>query len=492
MRTSSGIGRIAALAALAIAVVAVFLLLTSGGGEEYEVTAEFDNASQLVKGNEVVVGGVSTGTVNEIELGPNGGALVTFSVGEDYAPLRRGTTATIRSPSLSQIAGRQVQLTLPPDSSAGEEIASGETLTRAETVSAVDLDQLFNTLTPETIEDFKHVIQGFELSYEGVSRQANEGLRYLNPFLSTSRRLFGELTSDQRAFERLIVDTSKLSGALAARSTDVSALVGNLNRMMNAIGDRKERLATAIGRLPGFMRQANTTFVNLRAALDDVDPLVDASKPAAVKLRPFLAELRAAAADAVPTVRDLNAIVKRKGRDNDLVELTKLQPKLAAVAVGSGSPDCGAGPSNPEDLETPADDDFSQGAFGESVCSFENSLTNLQFFRAYTPELVGWFDDFGHSGVIDGIGGIGRIATTFNSFTVSGPSGFPDLLSPPLSGTDLEAQLDTGNNARCPGGNERPVNDIDPSDSSVPFTDGGALTDGEPGDCDPSQVLPGP
>ena len=28
-----------------------------GGGEEYEVTAEFENASQLVKGNEVVVGG---------------------------------------------------------------------------------------------------------------------------------------------------------------------------------------------------------------------------------------------------------------------------------------------------------------------------------------------------------------------------------------------------------------------------------------------------
>ena len=59
------------------------------------------------------------------------------------------------------------------------------------------------------------------------------------------------------------------------------------------------------------MRNANTTFVNLRAALDDVDPLVDASKPAARELRPFLAQLRAAAADAVPTVTDLDAIVKR-------------------------------------------------------------------------------------------------------------------------------------------------------------------------------------
>ena len=45
-----------------VAGVAVVLLLMSGGEEEYTVTAEFDNASQLVKGNEVVVGGLGTGT----------------------------------------------------------------------------------------------------------------------------------------------------------------------------------------------------------------------------------------------------------------------------------------------------------------------------------------------------------------------------------------------------------------------------------------------
>ena len=119
------IGRIAAIVALVAAVVVVVLVLT-GGEDPYEVTAEFENASQLVNGNEVVVGGAATGTVKEIELGDDGQALVTFTVGEEYAPLRRGTVATIRSPSLSQVAGRQVQLTLPPDSAGGEEIASGE------------------------------------------------------------------------------------------------------------------------------------------------------------------------------------------------------------------------------------------------------------------------------------------------------------------------------------------------------------------------------
>ena len=137
------------------------------------------------------------------------------------------------------------------------------------------------------------------------------------------------------------------------------------------------------------------------------------------------------------------------------------------------------------------DDDFTQGAFGEAVCALDNSLLTLSFFRAYTPELVGWFDDFGHSGYIDALSGIGRIGLGLNQFSVSLPGGSPNLLEP-LTGTELEAALDTGNTRRCPGGNERPVTDIDPADDSVPFTDGGALTDGAPGDCDPSHVQPGP
>jgi len=483
------IGRVAALIAIVIATIAVVVVL-SGNGDDYEVTAQFENASQLVTGNEVVVRGTAIGSVKEIELGPHGEALVTFTVSDDYAPLKRGTTASVRSPSLSQIAGRQVELILPADSESGSEIPDGGTLSEAETVSAVDLDQLFNTLSPKTIRDFKHVIQGFAASYEGVAPQANKGFHYANPFLSTSRRLFSELSADQASFERLIVDTSELSGALAERAPDISALVGNLDLMMNAIGDRKQRLSEAISELPGFMRSANTTFVNLRAALDDLDPLVDASKPVARKLRPFLAELRAASADAVPTIRDLDRILARPGEDNDLIELTRAQPAVRRAAIGSGSPQCGSDPTSVSQIAKAADDDFSQGAFGESVCALSNSSPQLSMFRAYTPELVGWFDDFGHSGAVDALGGVGRVATLFNAFSISGPGGGPNLLEP-LTADQRSGAFDTGNTRRCPGGNEHPVSDIDPSDHSVPFTDGGALTDGEPGDCDPNQTAPG-
>ncbi|MCA1657085.1 MAG: hypothetical protein LC713_05175, partial [Actinobacteria bacterium] len=219
---------------------------------------------------------------------------------------------------------------------------------------------------------------------------------------------------------------------------------------------------------------------------DDLDPLVAASKPAARALQPFMATLRAATADAVPTIRDLDQIVRRPGGANDLVELTRLQVPLARQGVGSGAPHCGANPS--ADYADAADDDFTQGALGESACALRNGNPTLAMFRAYTPELVGWFDDFSHPGTVDAMGGLGRIASSFNAFSVSA-TGIPNLNLPvdPLDLlSDAVPGLNTTKYQSCPGTNERPLGAVDPSDDSVPFTDGGSLP------CDPTDLVEGP
>jgi phospholipid/cholesterol/gamma-HCH transport system substrate-binding protein len=460
---SNVVGRIAAILALAGATIVVLMLLMGGGGSSYKVTAKFQNASQLVKGNQVKVAGVPAGSIDSIELGDDGQALVELKVAEDYAPLAQGTHATIRSSSLSGIANRYVDLSFPAEP--GEPIESGGVIEQVDTTSEVDLDQLFNAFDEPTAAGLKSVIKGFARSYDGTGPQANRGFYYLNPFLSTSRRVFSELNSDQRALESLIVDGASLSEALASRSPDLEQLVGNLNGMMGTIGSREAELASAVGQLPGFMRQFNTTAVNLRAALDDVDPLITASRPVARKLKPFTRRLRGFARDAVPTIKGLDGIVKRKGAANDLIELTRLQVPLGEIGVGPVSRN-GA---------------MREGALPASTQALADSLPVLSFFRPYTSELVGWFDDFGHSGVVDANGGIGRISTTFNAFSLSGPGGTPNLLAPPLSGAQVISALDVDNLRRCPGANER-----DPGDGSTPFTDGGAL------DCDPSQVPVGP
>jgi phospholipid/cholesterol/gamma-HCH transport system substrate-binding protein len=458
--TSNVAGRIAAILALVAATLVVFLVLLNPAGSSYTVTAKFQNASQLVKGNPVKVAGVSAGSIKAIRLGDDGQAEVELEVSEDYAPLDQGTHATIRSSSLSGIANRYVDLSLPATEEDTEEIEDGGVIEQLNTTSEVDLDQLFNALDEPTVAGLKSVIKGFARSYDGVGQQANRGFYYLNPFLSTSRRVFGELNSDKRALESLIVDGASLTEALASRSGDLEALVGNLNGMLGTIGAREAKLASAVGQLPDFMRQFNTTAVNLRAALDDVDPLITASRPVARKLQPFARQLRGFARDSVPTIKQLDGIVKRKGKANDLIELTRFQIPLGEIGVGPVSRN-GA---------------LRDGALPASTQALTDGLPILSYFRPYTPELVGWFDDFGHSGVTDANGGIGRIGTTLNAFSLSGPGGTPNLLAPPLSAADVISALDVDNLRRCPGSNER----------------GGAFTDSGRLDCDPGQTPVGP
>src|SRR5215216_2902437 len=83
--------RALALALVLLAIVAVGLLLLRGDGG-YTVTAEFINAGQLVKGNEVRAGGVSVGSVKSIDVSQDGQAEVELGISDgDYKPLRRGT-----------------------------------------------------------------------------------------------------------------------------------------------------------------------------------------------------------------------------------------------------------------------------------------------------------------------------------------------------------------------------------------------------------------
>ena len=130
------VARAAAAGALALAVaLAVWLLLFKGdGGTEY--TLLFENAGQLVKDDDVQVGGRRIGSVRDIELRQDNRAAVKITVQEPYAPLRDGTQAIIRLTSLSGIANRYVALTLAPDTS--KELDDGANLDLSKTTTVVD------------------------------------------------------------------------------------------------------------------------------------------------------------------------------------------------------------------------------------------------------------------------------------------------------------------------------------------------------------------
>jgi phospholipid/cholesterol/gamma-HCH transport system substrate-binding protein len=410
MRSVSGVGRVAALGAI-IAVVVLVGIILFGGADSYTVKATFINAGQLVKGNPVQTGGTPIGSVDNIEITDSGQAEITLKIEDDHAPLRTGTRANIRQFSQSGIANRYVDIKYPPHG--GREIKDGGKIPVDSTSTAVDLDQLFNTLDEETRKSLQGFFKNQAAQFRNRGTQANQGLRYLNPSLSTTSRLFRELTKDTPALERFLVDSSRLVSTVAERRDALAALIGNLNDTTRALGDQKLALAESIQRLPPFMRRSNTTFVNLRAALNDVDPLVDASKPVARRLTPFLSEARKFAAGAEPTVKDLSRTIRRRGRRNDLIEFVNSFPPLADITLVTKQRSIAPGGRS-------VDVGNVRGAFPETVEAFQKGGPELAVARPYTTDFMGWFDDFSTTG--GGFDALGALARAHISFVQNFPA----------------------------------------------------------------------
>ena len=438
MLRSAVVGKVLALAALVAALAVVGAVLLGAGGPDYVVRARFADASQLVKGNLVQVAGVRVGSVDGIRLTPDGQAEIAMKIDDaEYRPLRRGTRAIIRQASLSGVANRYIDLQLPPGTETAT-IPPGGVIGQGETTSAVDLDQLFNTFNPTTRRALSGLIRGENAIYAGRGPQAGAGWAYLNPALAASDRLFQEVNADTPMLERFIGATAKLLTDVAQRRTQVAGLVDHLSTTTTALGRQSQALSDGIGRLPDFMRRANTTFVNLRATLDDAAPLVEESKPVAKKLRPFFAELRPLARDARPTLRDLSQTIQAPGDDNDLIELTRAAEPLRDIAVSPAQRD-GA---------------VREGAFPATTKALAAATPELATARPYAPDLTGWFDDFSHSGLYDALGGASRAAPYVNLFAnIDGT--LKPLLDRVVQTKALEQGISTGQRWRCPGAAER-------------------------------------
>jgi phospholipid/cholesterol/gamma-HCH transport system substrate-binding protein len=438
--------RVLALGAL-IAVIALVGFAMFGAADRYTITASFDSGGQLVKGNQVQVGGRSVGTISKIELDDLGQALVTMKL-DDFGPLHRGTTAAIRATSLSGIANRYVSLA--PGPASRPEIPDGGRISGDQTTAPVDLDEVFNSLDPKTRAGLRQVIHGSAAWYDGRAPDSKRSLKYLSPALSSTSRLTREVALDDKTFERFVTDTATVVSAIAERRDDVASLVDNTNTTMRAIGDQSADLDRTLELLPSTLRKANTTFVNLRSTLDELDVLVNESKPATRDLAPFLRRLRPLVRDARPTIAVLRRLIRAPGANNDLIELTAKQPRLAALT---------------------------STVFPRTIRTLNRSQPVVDSLRQYTPDLVGWLSKFGEGAAnYDANGHFARIAPIFSPFSFSDTAG-GGLLTP-VDPSQRLAGFDTGNLKRCPGGATQP-----PPDGSAPWPVTG---------CDPSTVPPGP
>ena len=219
-----------------------------------------------------------------------------------------------------------------------------------------------------------------------------------------------------------------------------------------AIGDENVALARALDLLPATLRKANTTFVNLRATLDDLDVLVDGVEARHARTsRRFLRALRPLVRDARPDDRRPAPADPQPGP-----EQRPDRPDRQAAAAGAAHRD-----------RLPALDPHArQGAAGDRVrARLHARLRRLD--HASSARLAANYDANGH---------YARIQPMFKPSTSRRRRARSTARRPPASAS---SGLETRQSHRCPGGATQP-----PPDGSAPAR----RSDG----CDPATTPPGP
>jgi phospholipid/cholesterol/gamma-HCH transport system substrate-binding protein len=449
--TPARIAAVAGLAALVV-VLAYVVLFSGGGGHRYSLV--FQNASQLVPENQVLIGGHPVGSVESIDLTENNLAKVTVSVEQE---LHEGTTATIRATGLAGVANHYVSISPGPNSS--PPLAEGATLGLGSTTTPVDLDQFINTFPTPVRRGLGQFVRGNAAIYSGRGEDANRTFEYFGPALNRTGAFLGELNADQNLFRRFVVSSSKLTTAVAQRGSRLSSAVSNADTAFGAIARQNAAFDRALRLLPPVFRQSNTTFVNLRAALDDLDPLVETSKTATRNLAPFLAELRPVLSKAVPVFRNLRLSASRKGFANDTAELLGFLP---AVEQRAGR------------------------AFPHAEQATAAFQPNLNFARAYTPDIFNGFGKLGQvTGYYDANGHYARVQ--FSDLNIFKDNEGKLEAIPPSE--QYEAFGESAAVRRsCPGGATQPSPGSNPF-TEPPFAGSGVHPSSE---CNPADAPPGP
>jgi len=475
VRGGRGFSRIAGILALLLIAIAIVVLLLSSGGNSNNYKLLFQTGGQLVKGNQVLIGGAPVGSVDEVKLTDNGQAEVDISVDR---PLHEGSSAIIRATSLSGIANRYVSIQPGPDNA--PQLENDTTITEVDTTTPVDLDQLFNTLRGPERQALRNIIQGSATVYAGKGPEANRTYKYLSPSLVATDRLLQELDRDEGNLTNFLVSGADVVSAVAERRADLSALTQNANEALGAIAAQNRSFDQALVALPPALRQANTTFHNLRPALGDLDVLVNATKPATKTLPGFLRNLKPVTARSVPVFRDLSRAVNLKGKQNDLADATGFLPPLEKRAAE---------------------------AVPITVQAMQDSQDNLQFLRPYVPDLTAgvahlnqvaaYYDADAHYLRVAPFGlGVFSANTPPGCKAVSGST--CTLLPQDAANVfnDYPAGINRGIFLRCPGGSATPIPGSNPFFSpAFPGPPIGAPTGtppAPPSSCDSTDVVPGP
>src|SRR5437588_6872634 len=347
----SGLRSAATLIGVA-AVVLVALLAISAGKSKgtYQVRAIFDDAGNIIPGENVKIDGVKVGTVGSVEPTPQEKAAVVLNIdNKGFANFRADASCMIRPqaligekfvdclPTQPRVEGTP----LPPPLKKipkGQEGAGQWLLPVENTHSPVDPDLLNDINRLPQRQRLTIIINELGAGLAGRGSDLKVVIRRANPALQELDRVLAILANENRVLAKLAVDSDAALKPFAAVRRRVADFIVQSNTVAQAYARHRGALERNLIDFPPFLRQLGPAMERLGRIADETTPAFTDLKAAAPGIDQAFTHLPAFSKSSETYFESLGSTAKISGP-----AIVSLQPLLARLhALGAiGKPVAG-------------------------------------------------------------------------------------------------------------------------------------------------------
>jgi virulence factor Mce-like protein len=299
-----------------VVIVSVFLAYNANQGlpfvPTYDVNAELPSGANLVRSNEVRVGGFRVGLIDKINPGigkVNGQtrtiAIVHMKLDKTVEPLARDTRVLVRP--RSALGLKYIELT-PGHSK--QTFKQGDTIPLAQAGQPVEFDDFLNTFDTKTQQNSQDALTGFGNAFSGRGQDINIAIENLGPFFRYLEPVMKNLSSPDTHLNEFFKQIGRASAQVAPVARQQAEVFKAQADTFDAlVHNTPQDLQQTIEKNPPTEQTAIESFRVQRPFLANFADLSRRLRPAAQVLPSALPKLNTAFKVGQPVLRrsvDLN------------------------------------------------------------------------------------------------------------------------------------------------------------------------------------------
>ena len=223
-------------------------------------------------------------------------AIVTMELDKKWpkkAPIHPDATALLRP----RTGLKDMFVELDPGTNDSPAMQAGGTIPVQNTAPDINQDEILSALDTDTRAYLQLLINGAGKGLAGHGNDLNAVFKALSPTYRDLNRVSTAVASRRAALQQLIHEFGDLTNHVANKDKEIRTLVTASDAVFQAFASQNQNLSLAVARLPGALRQTQST-------LTKVIPFANTLRPTLTALRPAFRQLNTTNHQIIPFARE--------------------------------------------------------------------------------------------------------------------------------------------------------------------------------------------